>query len=82
MNFNLTEDQKNECKGLFDSFLEISDRAKEISEEKKAVVEHFSRVTETKKGVASKILRAMQKKYEGGELDENEIVEAVEVITT
>lgn len=79
---NISEEQKRQCKILFDSYQEIMDKAKELAAERKAVIEHFGRICEVKSGIAGKILKSMAKKYEGEEPEENIILEAIELITT
>jgi uncharacterized protein (DUF111 family) len=74
---NLSDEQKNECKRLFDSYQEIMDRAKELTAEKGAIVDHFARICEIKKGTAGKILKAIAKKIEGEEPDEEIVVECI-----
>lgn len=78
---NLSEEQKNEVKRLFDSYQEIMDKAKELTAEKGAVVDHVARICEVKKGTAGKILKAMAKKFDGEDPDESIVMDALFLLT-
>jgi hypothetical protein len=78
MDKNLTEEDRQEFKKVFTCYDEICQRAKEIAEEKKAIVEQASKILEVKKTVASKVLKSMMKLVEGIELDETEVLQIID----
>lgn len=80
MNLNLTPDQVSEVKVAYDCWEEINDRAKELSAEKKAVLQKASIVYECKPGMVGKLFKQMKQKMESGESDTDTLLLMEEVI--
>lgn len=73
MEYNLTKEQWDEVKVKFSAFSEICERAKELRAEKSEICKDVATIIESKTSEASKLLKAMLKKWENGESDEEKI---------
>lgn len=67
MNLNITSDQAEQCKELFDSYMECMDRKSELDGEVKALKERLADICECSKGDAGKIFKLMETLYDGGD---------------
>lgn len=80
MNLNLTPDQVAEVKTNFTAWDEIGDRASELKNEVKAVLERAAVIYECKPAMVSKLFKNMKKKMDNGQDEINEIALMEEVI--
>jgi hypothetical protein len=80
MNLNLTPEQVDEVKAIYDAWEEIGDRAKELKNELKTVMDRAAVLYECKAGKVSKLFKNMKKKMEDGEDEINDISLMEEVI--
>lgn len=81
MNFNLTPDQVQEVKVNFTAWDEIGERAKELKNELKAVLDRAAVIYECKPAKVSKMFKNMKKKMEDGEDEISEISLMEETLT-
>jgi predicted nucleic acid-binding OB-fold protein len=74
----INEEQKNELKRLFSSFQECNDRIKDITAEKKAIVDRAAKTCECKKTLVTKLFKALEQLQEEGHTDIDEVAEMIE----
>lgn len=80
MNLNLTPDQVEEVKVNYTAWDEIGERAKELKNELKAVLERAAVIYECKPAKVSKLFKNMKKKMEEGEDELSEIALMEEIL--
>ena len=66
-NLTLDPEEKKMVQSDFQSWMEIQDRRKELTSENKDIVENSARVLGVKGAVVGKLFKVLQKRFEEGE---------------
>lgn len=74
LNLNLTPQDVADVKSAYDAWEEIGDRAKELSAEKKAILQRASVIYECKPGMVGRLFKNMKQKMDEGESEIDQIV--------
>lgn len=82
MNYNLTKEKIKEIKVQFESFLELQDEKKALSEAEKDTKEKVAEIIDGKIGDASKLLKLMLKKYNSSLESDQDVWSLLELITS
>lgn len=66
-NLTLDPEEKKMVQSDFQSWMEVQDRRKELTAENKDIVENSARVLNVKGTVVNKLFKVLQKRFEEGE---------------
>lgn len=80
MNYNLSAEDKKKVKNLFNSWMEIQDEKKALTEAEKDTKETAKDILDCKLGQVGKLFKLMQKYYNGSAEEEEDIWSVMESI--
>jgi len=77
----ITETDKKMFKTYFNTFLELMDRREEVNEEVKLLTGDVAQLLNSKKPIATRVLKELKKRHDQGESDLDEIFELIELLS-
>lgn len=80
MNYNLSAEDKKKVKNLFNSWMEVQDEKKALSEAEKDTKETVKDILDCKLSQVGKLFKLMQKYYNGSAEEEEDIWSVMESI--
>ena len=80
MNYNLSAEDKKKVKNLFNSWLEVQDEKKALSEAEKDTKETVKDILDCKLSQVGKLFKLMQKYYNGAAEEEEDVWSVMESI--
>jgi hypothetical protein len=77
----ISQEEKNQFKALFNSWMETVERKSELSKESKALTDNAAALLNTKPGKIVKLFKIMKKKYEEAEDELQELSDLLEEVS-